>query len=400
MKILVLNAGSSSIKFQLFLMEEEKSIASGLVEAIGEKVGAYKIKCHESGKVVDDHEHTIKDHSVGLEIIQETLKQMGVLESLDNLDGIGHRIVQGADLFSEPTLVTQEVVDGIEEIAPLAPLHNYAHLKGIKTALKQAPHVPQVVVFDTAYHQTLPKKAYMYAIGYDMYEKYHIRKYGFHGTSHYYVAKTAAKHLGIKFDKFNAITLHLGNGSSVAAIENGKCIDTSMGLTPLAGLIMGTRCGDIDPSVLYYMSQRTGKDIEWINNYLNKESGLKGLTGSNDLRHVLEMMENGDEKAKLAFDMMVYRLKQYIGSYYAILGKIDAIIFTGGIGENAIHTRHDVCENMEHLGITIDKEKNNQRIDGIMDLGKDDARVKILKVSTNEELEIALQTRRVIKENQ
>lgn len=396
MKILVLNAGSSSIKFQLFLMEEEKSIASGLVEAIGEKTGAYKIKCLESGRVVEDDKHHIHDHAVGLTIIQDTLKEMGVLESLDTLDGIGHRVVQGADLFSKPTLITQEVVNGIEKIAPLAPLHNPAHLKGIKTALKQAPHVPEVAVFDTAYHQTIPKEAYMYAIGYDMYEKYHIRKYGFHGTSHYYVAKTASKYLGIDFDKFNAITLHLGNGSSMAAIKNGKSIDTSMGLTPLAGLIMGTRCGDIDPSVLYYISERTGKDIEWIDNYLNKQSGLKGLTGSNDLRHVLEMMDEGDERAKLAFDMMVYRLKKYIGSYYAILRRVDAIIFTGGIGENAIHTRHDVCTNMEHFGITIDNEKNKKQGD-IIEVNKDNADVKVLKVPTNEELEIALQTQRVIQ---
>ncbi|PID48083.1 MAG: acetate kinase [Proteobacteria bacterium] len=398
MKILVLNAGSSSIKFQLFLMEEKKSIASGLVEAIGEKNGAYKIKCLKSGKVEENKNCPIKDHSDGLKIIQKNLKKMGILDSLNELDGIGHRVVQGADLFSKPTLIDEKVIKGIEKISPLAPLHNPAHLKGIKTALKQAPNVPEVAVFDTAFHQSLPQKAYMYAIGYDMYEKYQIRKYGFHGTSHYYVAKTAAKHLGVDFDKFNAISLHLGNGSSACAIKNGKSIDTSMGLTPLAGLIMGTRCGDIDPSALYYISQKTSKDISWINNYLNKESGLKGLAGSNDLRDILKLIEQGDKKAILAYEMMIYRLSQYIGSYYAILGRLDALIFTGGIGENASALRYDTCKDLEHLVLHIDKDKNAKKVEGIQELNKDQAKVKILKIPTNEELEIALQTRKVIKE--
>lgn len=396
MKILVLNSGSSSIKFQLFLMEEEKSIASGLVEAIGEEVGAITIKCNVTNEKTQQNIH-IKDHTHGLNLVQDILKQMGILESLDVLDGIGHRVVQGADLYSQPTLVTKEVVDGIEQIAPLAPLHNPAHLKGIKTALEQAPHVPEVVVFDTAYHQTLPPKAYMYAIGYDLYEKYQIRRYGFHGTSHYYVAKTASEHLGIDFDKFNAITLHLGNGASMAAIENGKSVDTSMGLTPLEGLVMGTRSGDIDPSVLYYLSSKTNKDMAWMNNYLNKESGLKGICGSGDVRDVLKLIDQGDEKAKLALDMMVYRLKKYIGAYYAILGRVDAIIFTGGIGENAVVVREMVCENMEHLGISIDKNANANPNAPIATLNKPDGKIKVLRVPTNEELEIALQTRKVIE---
>ncbi len=398
MKILVLNAGSSSIKFQLFLMDEERAIASGLVEAIGEPTGAYKIKCLQSDKVIEDKCH-IKDHSVGLELVQDALKKLGILQSLDELDGIGHRVVQGADLFSKPVLVDDDVVKGIEEVAPLAPLHNPAHLKGIRTAMQQAPHVPEVVVFDTAYHSTLPPYAYMYAIGYDMYEKHKVRKYGFHGTSHYFVAKTAAKHLDIGLDKFNAITLHLGNGSSMAAIKNGKSIDTTMGLTPLAGLIMGTRCGDIDPSVLSYMSEKTGMDIHQINNYLNKESGFKGLTGSNDLRDVTAMIEQGDEKAKLAYEMMAYRLQKYIGAYYAILGRVDAIIFTGGIGENDALTRRMTCQNLDHLGIKLDEDKNSVRTDGIVDLSHASSKIKILKIPTNEELEIALQTKAIIEQN-
>ncbi len=399
MKILVLNAGSSSIKFQLFLMEEEKSIASGLVEAIGESSSAYKIKCLQSGKIIEDDNCIIKNHAEGLKIVQDVLKQMNILDSLDSLDGIGHRVVQGADLYSQPTLITDEVVKGIEKIAPLAPLHNPAHLEGIKTAMKQAPHVPEVAVFDTAYHQTLPPKAYMYAISYDMYEKYKIRKYGFHGTSHYFVAKTAAKYLNIDFDKFNAITLHLGNGSSMAAIQNGKSIDTTMGLTPLAGVMMGTRCGDMDPSVLAYINEKTGMDIQQINNYLNKECGLKGIAGSNDLRDIRALLKKGDKKGVLAYDMMTYRLKKYIGAYYAILGRIDAVIFTGGIGENGYIAREKTCENLEHIGITIDKEINKTKQEGIVELNKKDGKVKVLKIPTNEELEIAIQTKKIIEAN-
>ncbi len=398
MKILVLNSGSSSIKFQLFLMEEEKSVASGLVEAIGDGVGRITIKDLVNDKK-EVKELEISDHEHGLNIVQEMLKEMNILDSLDTLDGIGHRIVQGADLYTNPTLVTPEVVEGIEKIAPLAPLHNPAHLKGLRTALKQAPHVPEVVVFDTAYHQSLPPKAYMYAIGYDMYEKHKIRKYGFHGTSHYFVAKTAAKHLGIDFDKFNAITLHLGNGASISAIENGKSVDTSMGFTPLEGLVMGTRSGDIDPSVLNYIAQKTGKNLDELNNYLNKECGFKGLCGNGDLRDVEALIEKGDEKAKLAYDMMTYRLKKYIGAYYAILKRVDAIIFTGGVGENSDLTRAKVCADMEHFGIILDEKVNSVRQDGIVDLHKPESKIKILKVPTNEELEIALQTKKVIEES-
>ncbi len=397
MKILVLNAGSSSIKFQLFLMENEQSIATGLVESIGEDMGAFKIKCLQSGKVVEDKLH-IKDHAQGLSIVQDTLKKLGSLESLNELDGIGHRVVHGADLFSQPSLINQEVIDAIEKIAPLAPLHNPAHLEGIKTALKQAPNVPEVAVFDTAYHQSLPQKAYMYAIGYDMYEQHKIRKYGFHGTSHHYVAQTAAKHLNIDFDKFNAITLHLGNGSSATAIKEGKSIDTSMGLTPLAGLIMGTRSGDIDPSVLDFIGEKTGKNIKEVNAYLNKECGLKGIVGSNDLRDIKKKMLEGDEKALLAYDMMAYRIQKYIGAYYAILGRVDAIIFTGGIGENGEIARAKSCQNLEHLGIKMDNDANLKRQDGIVDLSTKDSKVKILKVPTNEELAIALQTQKIIEE--
>lgn len=395
MKILVLNSGSSSIKFQLFDMDGEKSLSLGLVEAIGDKLGAIKVKCLKSGAVIENRVY-IKDHDEGLSLIQQLLKKMDILKSFDILDGIGHRVVQGANLYSKPTLVTPKVLKDIEDISPLAPLHNYAHLKGIKTSLAQAPNVPEVVVFDTAYHQTIPQKAYMYAISYEMYEKYNIRKYGFHGSSHQYVVKTAANYLNIPLDQFNAISLHLGNGASSAAIKGGKSIDTSMGLTPLAGLVMGTRSGDIDPSVLDYICEKTGHDIKWVSNYLNKNCGLKGLCGSGDLRDVEDMIKQGDERAKLAFDIMIYRLKKYIGAYYAVLGKIDAIIFTGGIGENSSLVRSSVCKDMDHLGISIDEEVNEKRVDGIVQLNKKDMALKILKVPTDEELEIAKQTKEVI----
>ncbi len=398
MKILVLNSGSSSIKFQLFLMEEEKSVASGLVEAIGDGVGKITIKDLINDKK-EVKELEIKDHEHGLNIVQDMLKEMKILEALDTLDGIGHRVVQGADLYTNPTLITPEVIEGIDKVSPLAPLHNPANLNGIKTALKQAPHVPEVAVFDTAYHQSMPPRAYMYAIGYDMYEKHKIRRYGFHGTSHYFVAKTAAKHLGIDFDKFNAITLHLGNGASVSAIENGKSIDTSMGFTPLEGLVMGTRSGDIDPSVLNYMAQKTGYDLDKLNNYLNKECGFKGLCGNGDLRDVEALMEKGDKKANIAYDLMTYRLKKYIGAYYAILKRVDAIIFTGGVGENSDITRVRVCNDMEHIGIEFDEKVNSIRQDGIVELSKPNSKIKVLKVPTNEELEIALQTKKVIEES-
>lgn len=396
MKILVINSGSSSIKFQLFDMDKNLALASGLVESIGEELGHIKVTSNVSKETKKDS-LIIKDHESGLQEIQNRLKQMNILESLSEVDGIGHRVVQGGALFTKPTLITKDVIDGIDNLSSLAPLHNPAHLAGIKTAMNQAPKVPQVAIFDTSYHQSIPKYAYMYALPYEMYEKHQIRRYGFHGTSHYYVAKEAAKYLGIAFENFNAITLHLGNGASATAIKNGKSIDTSMGLTPLEGLIMGTRCGDMDPSIIHYIAQKTDQDIHSINNMLNKKSGLKGICGTNDARGMDELIQKGDKKAKLAFDMSVYRIKKYIGSYLAIIGKIDALIFTGGIGENYKELRSAVCENLEHLGIGIDEDVNNNPQKEIANLTKENCKVKVLKIPTNEELEIALQTQRIIK---
>ena len=387
MKILVLNSGSSSIKFQLFEMDTNTSLASGIIEQIGESDSLAKIEY--SGQNIEKKEF-IKDHTSGLKLMNMLFIESGVLKSLDELGGIGHRVVHGGRNFSKPTIVNDEVIKEIERIIPLAPLHNPAHLAGIKVTMEQSPKVPQVVVFDTAFHTTIPSYAYMYALPYETYEKDKIRKYGFHGTSHHYVSKEASAYLEKK--EINAITLHLGNGASMAAIKNGKCVDTTMGLTPLEGLIMGTRSGDLDPAILFYLARKNGLSIDDLDIMLNKQSGLKGICGSNDMREVEKMAENGDSKAVLALDMFAYRIKKYLGAYSAVVGKLDCIIFTGGIGENDIDTRMRCCEDLDILGIELDLVKNNQRAKKILDISSKESKVKVLVIPTNEELEIAMQT--------
>ncbi len=399
MKILVLNAGSSSVKYQLFNMESKAVLASGLVEQIGEGESTAKIKYIDNNGNEQKFEQKsfIKDHDEALGWLSDVLVRFGVLKSLNELGGIGHRVVQGGAVFSAPTLVDENVLVEIEKLIPLAPLHNPGHLAGMRVAMRQSPDVPQVAVFDTAFHATLPQYAYMYAIPYRYFEELQVRRYGFHGTSHGYVAKEAAKFLGKDFATFNAITLHLGNGASVAAIENGKCVDTSMGLTPLEGLVMGTRSGDIDPAVLFYIASKEGKTLEDFNTMLNKQSGLKGICGSNDMREISKMAEEGDSRAQLARKMFSYRLKKYIGSYSAALGRVDALIFTGGIGENDNDARLKACENLSNLGIIIDEEENAKRLGETRVISTKESRVKVLVVPTNEELEIALQTLNLIK---
>ncbi len=387
MKILVLNSGSSSIKFQLFEMDENKSIASGIIEQIGESDSLAKIEF--DGNIIEKKE-PIKDHSCGLMLMNMLLIESFTIKSLDELGAIGHRVVHGGEKFSKPVIVNNEVIEEIEKLIPLAPLHNPAHLDGIKVTMQQSPKVPQVVVFDTAFHSTIPSYAYMYALPYETYEKDRVRKYGFHGTSHFYVKKAASKYLDIK--NINAITLHLGNGASISAIKNGKCVDTTMGLTPLEGLMMGTRSGDLDPAILFYLARKNNLDIDDLDKMLNKQSGLKGICGSNDMREVEQMAQDGDKKAQLALDMFAYRIKKYIGAYSAVVGKLDCIIFTGGIGENDIDTRMRCCENLENLGIELDLIKNNQRAKEILDISDKQSKVKILVIPTNEELEIAMQT--------
>ena len=391
MKILVLNSGSSSIKFQLFEMENKKSIASGLVEQIGDKNSYSKI---EFNAEIIEKKELIQDHKVGLQIMNQLLIESGALTSLNELGGVGHRIVQGGGTFSKPVIIDDFVASEIKRLIPLAPLHNKAHLNGIEVMMEQIPKVKQVAVFDTAFHATIPEYAYMYALPYEYYKEDKVRKYGFHGTSHKYVVNEASKYLEI--EDLNAITLHLGNGASRAAVKNGKCIDTTMGLTPLAGLMMGTRSGDLDPAILFYLARKHDLNIDELDDILNKKSGLKGICGNNDMREVEQMAEDGCQKAKLALDMFAYRIKKHIGSYSAIVGKLDCIIFTGGIGENDIETRERCCNDLENLGIELDLVQNNQRAKKIIDISSKDSKVKVLVIPTNEELEIAIQTNSIL----
>ncbi|WP_103604027.1 acetate kinase [Campylobacter concisus] len=395
MRILVLNSGSSSIKFQLFAMDTKTSLASGLVEQIGSSSSRAVLKANGETYEI---KRFIKDHHDGLEAMNELFVTSHTLHDLSELDGIGHRIVHGGESFFSSMIVDESVIKKIEEISPLAPLHNPGHLAGIKNAMKESKNVPHVVVFDTVFHQSMPEYAYRYALPYDVCKTHHIRKYGFHGTSHRYVCKQAAKMLGIEFNKFNAISLHLGNGASACAVQNGKSIDTSMGLSPLEGLIMGTRSGDMDPAVVIYLLNIGVLKWNEIDNFLNKKSGLFGICGSSDMRDVVAKMEN-DERARLAFDMFCYRVKKYIGSYYAILGRVDALIFTGGIGENAPNTRQKICDDLKHLGIHINHDLNFSNERGERCIDDKDAKIKTLIIPTNEELEIAIETARVIKEN-
>jgi len=398
-KILVLNAGSSSVKYQLFEMNDNHVLASGLIEKIGEDDSLAKIKYLDTkgSEAKIERVGSIKNHDDALAIISALLIETHVIANLDELDGVGHRVVQGGSLFSKPTLVNSTVIEAIEKLIPLAPLHNPGNLAGIKVSLEKSPNVPQVAVFDTAFHATLPEYAYLYALPYKLFEEANVRRYGFHGTSHHFIVKEAAKYLQKPLNELNAITLHLGNGASMCAVKNGQSIDTTMGLTPLEGLIMGTRSGDIDPAILFYLARTQGYSIDALDKLLNKESGLKGICGNNDMREIGKMAQEGDEKAKLALEMFNYRIKKYIGSYSAVLGRVDCIIFTGGIGENDSDVRLNSCKDLLNLGIEIDSSVNNQRCSVITQISTPNSPVKVLVIPTNEELEIALQTKEVIE---
>ena len=397
MKILVLNSGSSSIKFQLFDMANKSPLASGMVEQIGETTSQAKLSV-ASGNTYQEV-RPIPDHAAALAVMNGLFVESQTLSSLRELDAIGHRVVHGGEYFSGPVRINEDVLAKIKSLSPLAPLHNPAHVVGIETAIKESGGVPQVAVFDTAFHRTLPQHAYMYALPYSLYESLHVRRYGFHGTSHHFVSKAAATHLGISYENFNAISLHLGNGASATAISQGQSIDTSMGLSPLEGLIMGTRSGDMDPAILFYLHREKGYTVAELDALVNKQSGLKGICGNNDMREIGQMMEQGDEKAILAFDMFAYRIKKYIGAYSAALGRVDALIFTGGIGENDAQLRAKVCQGLENLGISIDTKVNNQRCKVLTPLHTPTATVATLVVPTNEELEIALQTQEIVSSN-
>jgi acetate kinase len=334
----------------------------------------------------------VADHQAGFQLIGAVMGQSGALQDTRKLSGIGHRVVHGGEEFTEPTLIDENVMGIIRRLSPLAPLHNPANLLGIEVTLQSAPRVPQVAVFDTAFHQSIPVHAFRYAIPQDLYEAHQVRRYGFHGTSHAYVAKQAARLMDRPLNAINLITLHLGNGASAAAVEGGKSIDTSMGMTPLEGLIMGTRCGDIDPAIIFYLKRKTGLTRDEVETLLNKDSGLKGICGINDMRQIEDLAQSGNSQAQLAIEMVCYRIKKYIGAYHAVLGRLDALVFTAGIGEKSPLIRAGACRGLSHLGIEIDPEKNKRKSKKAFEIQTRGSSVRVLVIPTNEELEIAEQT--------
>ncbi|PIB34596.1 acetate kinase [Reichenbachiella sp. 5M10] len=392
MKVLVLNSGSSSLKYQLFEMPEGKVLCAGLVEKIGESTGKLELQIDDNRIEINE---PFADHKVALHKVAQLLTdpQYQILNSASEIEAVGHRVVHGGERFSATTLITPEVKTNIQDLFSLAPLHNPANLQGIEVAEKVFAEAKQYAVFDTAFHSSIPEHAYRFAIPKELYSKYGTRVYGFHGTSHRYVANQAIKHLGLINQDSKIITVHLGNGCSIAAVKNGQSIDTSMGLGPLSGLIMGTRSGDIDPSVLFYLLEQ-GYEIEQIKTILNKQSGMKGLTGDNDLRNINTRALEGDLDAQLALDMYSYRIKKYIGAYMAALGGVDAIVFTAGVGENDAATRAKSCAGMHGFGIEIDSVANETRKKGIREIQH--GKVKILVIPTDEEYEIARQSYNLI----
>jgi acetate kinase len=398
MKIIVLNCGSSSIKYQLFEMNTNKVLAKGVVEKIGLHGSFVKHERNDGDKLMLEGE--ILDHQVGIEYVLGILTSAkhGSLKSFEEIDAVGHRVVHGGEKFNSSVLITDEVIAQMEEVIELAPLHNPPNLKGIYAMQALLPNIPQVGSFDTAFHQTMPRHAYMYAIPYSLYKKYGIRRYGFHGSSHKYVSQRACQILGVDYNSQKIITCHLGNGGSITAIQNGISIDTSMGMTPLEGLIMGTRCGDLDPGVLTYLMTREELDISTASTLINKHCGMLGITGvSSDMREIQKEANNGNERAMLGLIMFAYRIKKYIGSYIAAMGGADILIFTGGIGENSDSTRADIAKGLEFMGIEFDDEKNNG-VRGIEKIiSKDSSKVKIMVIPTNEELVIAEDTRDIVE---
>jgi acetate kinase len=393
MHILVINCGSSSLKYQLFDMRGRSVMAAGLVERIGEGTGSLRHRWSKEAGSMDslEREAVLADHHAALDAVEALLAESGMLD-LAQLGAIGHRVVHGGEAFQSPTRIDAEVVATIRRLVPLAPLHNPANLVGIELCLERFPGVPQVAVFDTAFHQSMPAHAYRYALPQALYRDHHVRRYGFHGTSHAYVARQAAAYLGRPLAELNLVSLHLGNGASAAAIAGGRSIDTSMGMTPLEGLVMGTRCGDIDPALVFYIAQATGQDCTAVEDLLNRESGLKGLCGANDMREVLRHSEAGDADAQLALELYCYRIKKYIGAYWAVMGRLDALVFTAGIGENAPAVRAGACRSLEVLGIRLDERRNTEAAGAVSDISAPEAEVRTLVVRTDEELEIAEQT--------
>lgn len=398
MKILVLNCGSSSIKYKLYNMDDEFVLAQGGVERIGLDNAFLKLTLPNGEKTKLMHD--MPDHKEGVNFVFQTLlsPEYGAIKSLDEIDAVGHRIVQGGDLFEKSCIVTKEVEDGIESLCDLAPVHNAGHLKGLRAVDALMPTTPQVVVFDNAFHSTMPDYAYLYAVPYELYTKYHVRRYGFHGTSHRYVSHRVCEILGTDINKQKIITCHIGNGASVAAVLNGKVVDTSMGLTPLAGVMMGSRSGDIDPSAVTFIMEKLGKKPQEMADYLNKESGVLGISGvSSDMRDVEKAAKEGNEKAILALTMYDYRIKKYIGAYAAVMNGVDTIVFTAGVGENQASMREGVCEGLDYLGVKLDKELNNTVHGTETIISTPDSRVKVVVVPTDEEIVIARDTKALVE---
>ena len=394
MKILVLNCGSSSIKYQFIDTESKTELAKGAVERIGMSGAVLSHTRYDGDKIKIAGE--ILDHTIAIEYVLGVLlsKNHGVIDEKEDIEAVGHRVVHGGETFSDSVLITEEVVKVLQDNIELAPLHNPPNIKGIQAVSRILPGTPQVGVFDTAFHVKMPPRAYLYGIPYELYKKYKIRRYGFHGTSHRYDSQIAAENLGRDISELKIITTHLGNGSSMAAVKNGQSIDTTMGFTPLEGLLMGTRSGDIDPSLILYIMGKEGLSLSEAGTLLNKHSGLIGVSGeSSDMREILAAVKDEHKRARYAFEMFCYRIKKYIGAYTAAMGGLDALVFTGGIGENAIEVREEVCRDMKYLGIELDnlKNENNETV-----ISTESSKVSVMRIPTNEELVIAMDTNRIV----
>ena len=393
MNVLVLNCGSSSVKYKLFQMPEGKVLAQGGVEKLGLADSFLKFKLPSGEKVT--LEKDMPEHTVAIDFILKTItgSEYGCIKSLSEIDAVGHRLVHGGDKFSESVVITDEVVENVKKCIDLAPLHNPSTLKGVAAVTELIPGVPQVGVFDTAFPQTMPQRAFMYALPYEYYEKYGVRRYGFHGTSHRFVSKRACEFLGIDYNKARIITAHIGNGASMCAIKDGKCIDTSMGLTPTEGLMMGTRVGDVDPGALVFIGEKEGLSMAQLSEVINKKSGVLGVSGvSSDMREIEDAIAQGNERAKLALEMYDYRIKKYVGAFTAAMGGLDILVFTGGVGENQTTTREYVCEDMQYMGVEIDKTLNAKIHGDEALLSTKESKVKVVVIPTDEELMIALDT--------
>ncbi len=396
MKILVLNCGSSSVKYKLIDSESKEVLAEGGVEKIGLPDSFLKFKRKDGSKDVIEVEMPTAKEAVKNVLALLTDPKEGVIKSFDEIGAVGHRVVHGMEWFNKSVLITPEVIEKVKECYPVAPLHNPANVTGIEAVTAILPDVPQVAVFDTAFHQTMPAKAYMYALPYEAYEKYGVRRYGFHGTSHRYVSRRACEFLGLPYEKQRIITCHIGNGASITAIADGKSVDTSMGLTPTEGLMMGTRVGDVDPGAIVYMMEREGLDAAGVSTLINKRSGVAGVSEiSSDMRDIEAAIAQGDRKAILALDMYEYRILKYIGAYAAVLGGVDIIVFTGGVGENQTATRERICEKLAFMGVTFNAEANKTRGEEI-EISGADSKVHVVVIPTDEELMIAQDTAAIV----